>query len=198
MSTENKQGYIHVYTGGGKGKTTAAIGLTVRALGAGKKVLFLQFMKQATYSEHNILTDLSPNLKLVTLGKPYFIARSDQISAEQAQALGDKVVIFDPDQPPADYAALVSNGLDLARAALTNHSYDLVILDELCVALHLGLADLSSVLTILKERQQSVEVVITGRGAPKELINLADLVTEMREIKHYFRQGVQARTGIEN
>ncbi|HKM40064.1 MAG TPA: cob(I)yrinic acid a,c-diamide adenosyltransferase [bacterium] len=198
MSTENKQGYIHVYTGGGKGKTTAAIGLTVRALGAGKKVLFLQFMKQATYSEHSLLTNLSPNLDLITLGKPYFVARSDQITPKQAQTMVDQVVVFDPGCPPADYVALVSKGLDIAQSALVNHTHDLIILDELSVALHLGLANLDTVMAILKKRHPAVEVIITGRNTPAELIDLADLVTEMREVKHYFQHGVQARRGIEN
>ncbi|NMA55514.1 MAG: cob(I)yrinic acid a,c-diamide adenosyltransferase [Firmicutes bacterium] len=198
MTEIENRGYVHIYTGDGKGKTTAAIGLAIRALGAGKKVLFLQFMKQPTYSEHKILTKLSPQLELVTLGKPYFVARSDQISPEQASAMNEQVVVFDPGHPPADYTALIEKGLNQARNALINQSHDLVVMDELCVALHLGLADLQHVLSILKERQRSVEVVITGRGAPTQLIDVADLVTEMREIKHYFNLGVPARLGIEN
>jgi len=166
MVEKKDRGYVQIYTGNGKGKTTAAIGMTIRALGAGKKVLFLQFMKQATYSEHRILTKLSSNLELITLGKPYFVARRDQIPVEQAKTMGEQVVVFDPNQPPADYVALINKGLILAHEALTNRSHDLVVLDELCVALHLGLADLKQVLAILKERHESVEVVITGRGAP--------------------------------
>ncbi|NLG87467.1 MAG: cob(I)yrinic acid a,c-diamide adenosyltransferase [Firmicutes bacterium] len=198
MAQNIERGYIQIYTGNGKGKTTAAIGLAIRALGAGKRVLFLQFMKQATYSEHKVLKDLSPRLKIVTLGKPYFIARRDQISPEAAAAMGNQIVVFEPGKPPADYVALINKGLSLAREALMGQSYDLVVLDELCVVLHLGLADVQEVLAMLKERQGPAEVVITGRGAPPELLNYADLVTEMREVKHYYHQGVPARTGIEN
>lgn len=198
MEHDRNTGYVQVYTGDGKGKTTAAIGLSVRALGAGKKVLFLQFMKQATYSEHKVLSELSPDLQLVTLGKPYFIARRDQISPEAVASMGDRVVVYEPGNPPQDYVELVRKGLALAQETFLKGSYDVVILDELCVALHLGLVGPREVLAILKERPHPVEVVITGRGAPQELIDYADLVTEMREVKHYYRQGVPARVGIEN
>ncbi|HHT70037.1 MAG TPA: cob(I)yrinic acid a,c-diamide adenosyltransferase [Firmicutes bacterium] len=198
MTPDSNRGYVQVYTGDGKGKTTAAIGLAIRALGAGKRVLFVQFMKQPTYSEHEMLSNFSPNLKLVTLGKPYFIARSDQVSPETATAMGDKIVLYEPGQPPADYVALIRTGLSLAQAAFRSRDYDVIVLDELCVALHLGLITWQEVRTILEERPQTVEVVITGRGAPEELIDCADLVTEMREVKHYYHQGVPARVGIEN
>lgn len=198
MQCNKNAGCVHVYTGNGKGKTTAAIGLAIRALGAGMKVLFLQFMKQATYSEHRILSSISTNLNLVTLGKPYFLARSDQISPELAADMGDQVVIYEPGNPPKDYVTLVRKGLSLAQEAFSSGEYDIVVLDELCVALHLGLADLQEVLAILKKRPKPVEIVITGRGAPQELIEYADLVTEMREVKHYYQQGVPARVGIEN
>lgn len=198
MQQHPNQGYVQIYTGNGKGKTTAAIGLAIRALGAGKKVLFIQFMKQKTYSEHRVLSRLSPNLKLVALGKPYFIARCDQISPEAAASMKDQIVIYEPGNPPKDYVSLIQKGLTLAKEALISGGYDVVVLDELCVALHLGLINIQEVLTILKERQQPAEIIITGRGAPKELIDYADLVTEMREVKHYYRQGVPARVGIEN
>ena len=94
--------------------------------------------------------------------------------------------------------ALIRTGLSLAQAAFRSRDYDVIVLDELCVALHLGLITWQEVQTILEERPQTVEVVITGRGAPEELIDCADLVTEMREVKHYYHQGVPARVGIEN
>lgn len=198
MTATVDKGYVQVYTGDGKGKTTAAIGLAIRALGAGKRVLFLQFMKQATYSEHRILEGLSPRLRVIALGKPYFVARADQLPPGAAAACGDNLIVFPPGQPPADYVELMREGLRLAREALTTRDYDLIVLDELNVALHLGLVDLQEVLALLAARNSTVEVVITGRGAPEELIREADLVTEMRDVKHYFRQGVPARRGIES
>ncbi|MGI6604401.1 MAG: cob(I)yrinic acid a,c-diamide adenosyltransferase [Firmicutes bacterium] len=198
MTTTHNNGYVQIYTGDGKGKTTAAIGLSIRALGAGKKVLFLQFMKQPTYSEHKILADLGPELRVVSLGKPYFIARRDQIDPETVASFGEGLVVFDPGEPPADYVELIDQGLELARVAITKGTYDVVVLDELNVVLNLGLIRTDRVLNLLAQRAPTVEVVITGRGAPNELIEAADLVTEMREIKHYYQKGVPARRGIEN
>lgn len=197
MEKKETRGYVQVYTGDGKGKTTAAIGLTIRALGAGRRVLFLQFMKRPDYSEHRILNTM-PGLKVVALGKPYFVARADQISPEAAAAMGKGLVVFEPGKPPEDYVRLLQDGLELARAAVAGGEYDLVVLDELNVALTLGLVELDDVLTLLDARAANVEVVITGRGAPAALLQRADLVTEMREVKHYYRQGVPARRGIEN
>ncbi|HHV57913.1 MAG TPA: cob(I)yrinic acid a,c-diamide adenosyltransferase [Firmicutes bacterium] len=197
MEQKESRGYVQVYTGDGKGKTTAAIGLAVRALGAGKRVLFLQFMKRPDYSEHRILTTLT-GLKVIALGKPYFVARADRISPEAAAAMGRGLVVFEPGKPPEDYVRLLAEGLEAARVALTGGEYDLVVLDELNVALSLGLVELDEVLKLLDARAANVEVVITGRGAPPALLERADLVTEMREAKHYFRQGVPARRGIEN
>ncbi len=194
---ENK-GYVQVYTGNGKGKTTAAIGLTMRALGAGKKVYFLQFMKAKVYSEHKILPDISPNLTLETVGKPFFVMKEGSMPEEELIKWKDKAVIFPPGNPPQEYLDLIQKGIEKARAALTSGEYDLVVLDEINVALHFDLVCWETVKKLLDERKSSVEVVLTGRGAPQQLIDKADLVTEMREIKHYYTQGVNARTGMEN
>lgn len=192
------KGYIQVYTGNGKGKTTAAMGLALRALGAGKKVLFLQFMKTETYSEHKILRGLAPNLTLKTLGKPFFVIKEGALSAEELAKWRQKAVIFPPGQPPQEYVDLLAAGMALAREAVTGNEYQVVILDELVVALHFGLVSWEAVESLLRAKAPAVELVLTGRGAGEELINLADLVTEMREVKHYYRQGVQARRGIED
>lgn len=192
------RGYIQVYTGNGKGKTTAAIGLTIRALGAGKKVYFLQFMKAKVYSEHKILPHVSPNLTLETVGKPFFIVKEGSMTAEELAKWQDKAVIFPPGQPPREYLELIAGGMAKARAALSGGEYDVVVLDEINVALHFGLVDWETVAEMLEHRKEQVEVILTGRGAPQQLIDKADLVTEMREIKHYYTQGVEARTGIEN
>ncbi|MDD2282828.1 MAG: cob(I)yrinic acid a,c-diamide adenosyltransferase [Eubacteriales bacterium] len=192
------KGYVQVYTGNGKGKTTAAIGLALRALGAGKKVLFLQFMKTATYSEHKILPNLSPNLTLKTLGKPFFVVKEGSMPEAELAKWRKQAVIFPPGQPPQEYVDLMGEGLALAREAVTGGEYQVVILDELVVALHFGLVTWQAVKSLIEAKAPDVELVLTGRGATEELIELADLVTEMREIKHYYTQGVIARKGIEN
>lgn len=192
------KGYIQVYTGNGKGKTTAAIGLAIRALGAGKKVLFLQFMKDRVYSEHKLLPRVSPAITVQTLGKPFFIAREGDLDQESLEKWQDKVVIFPPGNPPPEYVALLQDGLQRARAALIGGEYDLVVLDEINVAMYYDLIPVAAVLEILREKADGVEVVLTGRNAPPEIIECADLVTEMREVKHYYSQGVNARKGIES
>lgn len=192
------QGYVQVYTGNGKGKTTAAIGLTVRALGAGKKVLFLQFMKAKVYSEHKILPSISPNLTVETVGKPFFVMEEGSMPEEELAKWRDKVAIFPPGKPPQEYVDLVAKGLARAQAAVSNGEFDLVVLDELNVALHFKLVTWEQVKEIIDLKKANVELVLTGRGATAELIERADLVTEMREIKHYYQQGVEARIGIES
>lgn len=193
-----RKGYIQVYTGAGKGKTTAAIGLAIRALGAGLRVLLLQFMKSKVYSEHNLLPHISPNLTWETLGKPFFIAHEGAMTAEELAKWGNDVVVFPPGKPPREYLAVVQSGIERAKTAVSGGQYDLVILDEINVAMLFELVTWQQMQEILTLRRPEVELVLTGRGAPQELIDQADLVTEMKEIKHYYQQGVEARTGIEN
>lgn len=192
------KGYVQVYTGDGKGKTTAAIGLTIRALGAGKKVFFLQFMKAKVYSEHKILPGISPNLTLETLGKPFFVVKEGSMPEEELAKWRDKVVSFPPGQPPREYVELMERGIKMAKEALTSGEYQLVVLDEINVALHFGLISWDQVKDLIDSKRDDVELVLTGRGATPELIEKADLVTEMKEIKHYYTKGVEARIGIEN
>lgn len=192
------KGYVHVYTGNGKGKTTAAIGLAIRALGAGKRVLILQFMKTKVYSEHNILPHISPNLTLETMGKPFFVVKEGTMTAEELAKWGNDIVVFPPGKPPQEYVAVAKKGVDRAKAAVSSGEYDLVILDEINVAMFFELVSWEQVEDIINSKLERVELVLTGRGASPELIERADLVTEMREIKHYYNQGVEARLGIEN
>ncbi len=192
-----EKGYVQVYTGNGKGKTTAAIGLAVRALGAGLKVCFLQFMKSKVYSEHNILPSISTGLTLYTFGKPYFIALEGDLSHEQLAELSDDVVLFAPGNPPADYIELVRQGLIAAQQAVTGGLYDLVVLDEIVVAQYFGLISWGELLELIDCKPYNVELVLTGRYASSELIERADLVTEMAEVKHYYNKGVSARPGID-
>ena len=193
-----EKGCIQVYTGDGKGKTTAAIGLSIRALGAGLRVYFAQFMKVPTASEHQILRQFAPQLVLETWGKPCFIARREELSTELMQAWEKSCVIFEKGHPPADYQKLLAQGLAAAAQAMRSGQYDLVVLDELNMAMHFELLSCEEVLLVLEKRCPTTEVVITGRHCPEALLQRADLVTEMREIKHYYQIGVEARTGIEN
>ena len=168
--------YVQVYTGEGKGKTTAAIGLAIRAIGAGKKVLFLQFMKSKVYSEHNVLPNIE-NLTLETVGKPFFIIKKGMKSPDELARWGDEVVVFEAGNPPKDYVALIEKGYDHAFFELISWEKTQALLDT---------------------RNPETELVFTGRGAPQELLDAADLVTEMKEVKHYYMQGVMARKGIES
>lgn len=167
-------GYIQVYTGNGKGKTTAALGLSLRAAAAGKKVFIGQFVKGMHYSELDLLPHI-PNITLVQYGRGCFIyGQASQEDIDAAQA-----------------------GLIAMAQVLASGDYDVVVLDEANIALHYGLISFTALREALMARAPHVEVVLTGRYAPQELIDMADLVTEMREIKHYYNQGVEARTGIE-
>jgi cob(I)alamin adenosyltransferase len=171
------KGMIHVYTGAGKGKTTAALGLGMRAAGHGKKVLMVQFMKGRTnYGELESAKKL-PGFTIVQFGRPDFVDRNN------------------PDPRDVEGAR---EALDYAFEAAKLRSCDVMILDELNVALDFGLVTLSEVKNLLAARPEGMEIVLTGRNAPPEIIEMADLVTEMREFKHYYRNGVQAREGIEH
>ncbi|MFW5708451.1 MAG: cob(I)yrinic acid a,c-diamide adenosyltransferase [Bacteroidota bacterium] len=167
-------GYIHLYTGNGKGKTTAALGLALRAAGAGMKVFIAQFVKGMHYAELAALEKL-PLITLKQYGRDCFIVNQ-------------------PIQADKDAARL---GLKEVSAILKNNSYDVLILDEICIALYYNLFSLEEVIDLLNSKPVPMEVLLTGRYAPPELIQLADLVTEMKEIKHYYTLGVKARMGIE-
>lgn len=175
---------LQVYTGNGKGKTTAAIGLAMRALGAGVRVFLMQFMKSLAYSEQPLLRTL-PNLALATTGKPCFLAFEGTLTAEQIRALGDDVLVFPKGQPPADYCAIIAEGLRTAGEAMRRDRCGLLILDELTTALYFGLLDRATLENFLDAAPPDTELVITGRYAPQWLIDRADLVTEMTEVKHY-------------
>ncbi len=166
-------GQFHLYTGSGKGKTTAALGLALRAVGAGLRVCVVQFAKGRPTSEIGPLERLG--VKVLRFGRPGFL-RSP------------------PD--PAD-AEAARQGLAVARTALAGGEYDLVVLDEAAVAVHYGLVSANELLDALAARAPRVEAVVTGRQAHPKLVECADLVTEMREVKHYYRHGLPARKGIE-
>jgi len=171
-----QMGYVQVYTGNGKGKTTAALGLCLRAVGAGKKIYFGQFMKDGDYSEITALTKRFPEVTYAAFGTKGFIRKGSERDGD---------------------AACAQEGLATARAALASGEYDVVVLDELCVALFMELVSLDSVLELIDVKPTHTELILTGRYAHPKVIDRADLVSEVCEIKHYFTKGVDARIGIE-
>lgn len=191
-----EKGYIQVYTGDGKGKTTAAIGLAIRAIGAGKKVCIIQFMKSLAYSEQKVLKTL-PGITLITIGKPYFIAKEGMLTEAQLKAFGSAVTVYPAGHPPEEYRNMVLRGIDQAVDAVSG-AYDVVILDEYNMACWYDLATDDDTRRILAARNPNVELIFTGRNAPKLLMDTADLITEMKKIRHYYDKGVDARKGIED
>ena len=171
------KGYVPVYTGNCKGKTTAALGLAFRAIGRGLKTYIGQFMKGQQYGE----------LEAAKLVKNY-------MTIEQ---YGKKAFIHVQNPPEQEDVRMAQEGLEKARQAMMQGHYDIVIFDEIITAHYFHLISLEDILDIIRNKPDHVEVVMTGRYAPKELIDAADLVTEMVEIKHYYQQGVGARDGIE-
>ncbi|MFO7999433.1 MAG: cob(I)yrinic acid a,c-diamide adenosyltransferase [Bacteroidales bacterium] len=167
--------YIHVYTGNGKGKTTAAFGLALRAAGAGKKVFIAQFVKGKTYSEIEAVQKYLPSIQVEQYGLGCFIVN----------------------EPTEDDVRAARNGLEKVRGLITAGVHDLLVLDEVFIALYYKLFDAGELIDVLKSAKNGMELVLTGRYAPEEIIELADLVTEMKEIKHYYTSGLQARKGIE-
>lgn len=171
-----EKGLVQVYTGNGKGKTSAALGLALRATGRGLKVYVIQFIKGGfDYGELHVV-DRLPNLTLKAFGRGKFITSKP---------------------PEKEDVKLAEEALKLAEEITQSREYDVVILDEINVALHLKLIKLQEVEEMIKRKPENVEIVLTGRNAPEEIIELADLVTELKEIKHPFSKGFQARKGIE-
>ncbi len=168
---------IQCYTGDGKGKTTAALGLALRAAGHKKKVKIFQFMKgQINYGELQSIPKLAPYVEIEQCGRKEFVSKEN------------------PEKIDID---LAKNCWEKAKKAIFSKEYDIIILDELNVALDFNLLDKNEVIEILKKRPENLEIIITGRYAPKEIINIADLVTEMKEIKHYYHKGIPEREGFE-
>jgi len=173
-----KKGLIQVYTGDGKGKTTAALGLALRAVGHGMKVLMIQFMKGSSeIGEIKAAQKLAPYLTILPMGRGTFVSKANP--------------------HPEDIQA-AREGFLVARKAIRHKEYDVVILDEINVAVDYGLISISDLLHLLDSKPEEVEIVLTGRNARSELLEKANLVTEMVKRKHYFDEGVPARKGIED
>jgi cob(I)alamin adenosyltransferase len=170
-----RQGYVQVYTGDGKGKTTAAIGLAIRAAGAGLKVFIVQFLKRGDYSEIKFIRHFAINITIEQYGMGRF---------RQGKPL------------PEDVKS-AKIGLERAKAVMSSGDYDVVILEEANIAVWKGLFSEQDLLDIIDSKPKRVELVITGRGATPKVIERADLVTEMKRVKHYYYKGVRGRIGIE-
>lgn len=195
-----KKGLVEVYTGNGKGKTTAALGLALRALGAGLKVCVIQFLKGAKrYGEHKIAERLAPQLKIVQTGRGCIFAKSkkDVDCKECYKRYSYLPCHIDPKNPQEVDYRLAQDALNLSKKTVASGKYDLVILDEISIVLKYKLIDLKEVIKMIKEKPKNVELILTGRGMPKEIIAIADLVSEVREVKHPFSRGISARQGIE-
>ncbi len=178
MSPENAywpRGYVHVYTGEGKGKTTAALGLALRAAGAGLRVFLAQWLKAGPSSEVDALARFADRITLRQYGTGRFVRGTPR---------------------PEDVAA-ARQGLREVRAVLRAEAYRLVILDEINMAAHLGLLRARDLVALVEAKPDGMELVFTGRNAPEALLGRADLVTDMRCVRHYFDAGVRARRGIE-
>ena len=169
------QGKVHVYTGDGKGKTTAAVGLSIRAAGAGLRIFIAQFIKSDEYSEIKALKRFS-----------------DLITVEQFGLGG-----FIGGNPSPGDIEVAQKGVDRVKEIVSSGKYDVVVLDEANIAVKYKLISEQDLLDIINARSKHLELVITGRDAASKIIDKADLVTQMKAIKHYFQNGVEARVGIE-
>jgi cob(I)alamin adenosyltransferase len=171
------KGYVQIYTGNGKGKTTAALGQAFRAMGHGLKTYIGQFMKGQKYGELEAAKMVHPHIKIEQYGKETFVHVQ---------------------KPPREEdLRMAKEGLEKARVAIFSGNYDIVVLDEIITAHYFELVSLDEMLGMMKSKPEGVELILTGRYAPPELIAAADLVTEMVEVKHYYQKGVIAREGIE-
>jgi cob(I)alamin adenosyltransferase len=170
-----KKGYIHVYTGSGKGKTTAALGLGIRAAGAGMKIHMVQFMKGRRYSEIDTIENIE-NFTITQYGRDEFVSKEN------------------PDKIDID---LAQKGFKYSKDIINNGKYDMIILDEINVAVDYNLIALKDLIKLLEGKPEKLELILTGRYAHPEIVRYADLVTEMLEIKHPYQQGITARKGID-
>jgi cob(I)alamin adenosyltransferase len=173
-----ERGYIQVYTGNGKGKTTAALGLALRAAGRGMKTYIAQFLKKGEYGELLAIKRFLPELIIIEqFGLPEFHHQENGVSSLEREA--------------------AEAGMEAVKKAMVSGDYRIVVLDEINTLLHFKIIAVEPVLQLLAEKPEALEVVLTGRYAPQAILYRADLVTEMRDVRHYYQKGIQARTGIE-
>ena len=174
-----EKGLVIVNTGGGKGKTTAALGMALRAVGHNQKICIIQFIKGSWhYGELNSLKRLEPEVELVRMGKGF-------------------VGIIDDKSPREEHEKIAKEGIKVSKEKIQSKKYDIIILDEVNYAVNLGLIELNDVLDLIKTKPSELNLVLTGNHVKSEIIEEADLVTEMREIKHPFKSGIKAKKGID-
>ena len=175
----DKNGLIIVYTGKGKGKTTAALGIALRATGYDKKICMIQFIKGSWhYGEMDSSKRLEPEFEMITIGKGF-------------------VGIIDDESPREDHGKIAKEAIKVSKEKIQSKKYDIVILDEINYAVNLGLISVNDVLDLIKTKPDNVDLVLTGNHVKNEIIEIADLVTEMKEIKHPFQKGIKAKKGID-
>ena len=175
----SEKGLVIVYTGNGKGKTTAALGMALRASGYEYKICMLQFIKGSWhYGEIDSSKKLEPNFELIPVGKGF-------------------VGILDDNSPREEHEKYAAEAVKICREKIFSGKYDVVILDEVNYAINLDLIDVQDIIKIIKEKPFELDLVLTGRNVREEIVELADLVTEMKEIKHPFKSGIKAKKGID-
>lgn len=173
-----KKGLVHVYTGDGRGKTSAGLMIALRAAQQGLRVAIIQFIKQIDSSEKKAFEKRFPEVEFLTCGEGFY------------KILGDR-------KPASVHQAKAQQAFEVASAKIASGNYDVVILDELNLAIDFGLIPVDLVIRMIRNRPQHVEIVITGRNTPEKLIDLADYVSDIRKIKHPYDQGIKARKGID-
>jgi cob(I)alamin adenosyltransferase len=171
-----RRGYIQVYTGNSKGKTTAALGLALRAAGAGLKVFIAQFIKKRQCSEHKALDRFKDLITIKHYGTGFLKGG----------------------RPTKSEIEAARKGFEEVKNIISSKTYDMIVLDEINIAIHYNLLNVEDIVDLLNSRPPNMEIVLTGRYADEKIIEIADLVTEMKEIKHYYKKGVKARKGIEH
>ncbi len=174
-----EDGLVIVYTGKGKGKTTAALGMALRAIGHDHKICMIQFIKGSWhYGEMSSSKRLEPEFELTAVGKGF-------------------VGILDDKTPKEIHEKIAQEAIQISREKILSEKYDIIILDEINYAVNLGLVEMQQVLDLIKNKPQKVSLVLTGNHVKREIIDAADLVTEMKEIKHPFQRGIRAKKGID-
>jgi cob(I)alamin adenosyltransferase len=177
--SSSNDGIVIVYTGNGKGKTTASLGVALRAIGHGLRVCMVQFIKgEWHYGELNSIKKLEPDFELIVAGKGF-------------------IGIIDDDHAFEEHVRAAKTALDIVEQKISLNTFDIIILDEINYALHLGVLQLADVMKILQNRPKHLSLILTGNHACEEIITLADLVTEMKEIKHPYKKGIKAKRGID-
>ncbi|KGF48165.1 cob(I)yrinic acid a c-diamide adenosyltransferase [Veillonella montpellierensis DNF00314] len=178
----SERGLILINTGDGKGKTTAALGVALRAVGQNKKVLILQFIKGGqNYGELNAIKRLAPQIEIRPMGKGFIFHNKDNVSTAELN----------------EHKKAADEAWNMLKNEVNSDEWDLIILDEINYAMHYGLVSAESVIHLLKNKPERLDMILTGRNAPEEIIALADTVTEMKVVKHAYQKGIKAKRGIE-